>query len=69
MVYKFVWPSGWTAGNSMTVEQYEAACKVAQRFELTSPVTVHPTFGNDGSIMIQVPNMWLGIEKDGYTHS
>jgi hypothetical protein len=66
-MYKFLWANGWTAGNSMTVPQYEAACKVAQRFNLDSPVTVHS--GSDDCIMIEAGGMWLGIERDGYTHS
>ena len=66
-VYKFQWPNGWTAGNAMTVPQYEAACKVAQRFDLDSPVTVHS--GSGDCIMIEAGGMWLGIERDGYTHS
>jgi hypothetical protein len=66
-MYKFLWVNGWTAGNSMTVPQYEAACKVAQRFNLDSPITVHS--GSDECIMIEAGGMWLGIERDGYTHS
>jgi hypothetical protein len=66
-MYKFLWANGWTAGNSMTVPQYEAACKVAQRFNLDSPITVHS--GSDDCIMIEAGGMWLGIERDGYTHS
>ena len=28
-----------------------------------------PLFGDDGCIMLPWHGMWLGIEKDGYTHS
>ena len=30
---------------------------------------VRPLFGDDGCVMLQWHGMWLGIEKDGYTHS
>lgn len=30
---------------------------------------VQPLFGGDGCIMIPYAGMWLGIERDGYTHS
>lgn len=31
--------------------------------------TVQPTIGCDGCIMVPFAGMWLGIERDGYTHS
>ena len=31
--------------------------------------TVQPTFGCDGAVVVHWANMWLCIEKDGYTHS
>lgn len=31
--------------------------------------TVQPTFGCDDCVMVRFAGMWLGIEKDGYTHS
>lgn len=31
--------------------------------------TVQPTFGCDGCVMVHWANMWLGIERNGYTHS
>jgi hypothetical protein len=31
--------------------------------------TVRPLFGDDGCVMLPWHGMWLGIEKDGYTHS
>ena len=67
LTYRFQWPGGWTAGNEMTVAQYEAACKVAERFNLDSPVTVHG--GSDNCIMINTGSMWIGIETDGYAHT
>jgi hypothetical protein len=30
---------------------------------------VQPMFCGDGGVMIHWCGMWLGIEKDGYTHS
>lgn len=30
---------------------------------------VQPTFGCDGAIAVQFANMWLCVERDGYTHS
>jgi hypothetical protein len=66
-VYKFVWPTGYSA--HMTVPQFESACKVAERHNLISPVTVHPMFGGDGCILMQVGPMWIGVETDGYAHS
>lgn len=66
LVYKFVWPTGYSA--HMTTDQYESACKVAERNNLSSPVTVHPMFGGK-AIMVNVGQMWIGIEEDGYAHS
>jgi hypothetical protein len=51
----------------MTVAQYESACKVAERFNLGSPVTVHG--GSDNCIMIEAGGMWVGVEADGYAHT
>lgn len=31
--------------------------------------TVQPTFCCDDCILVPVSGMWLGIERDGYTHS
>jgi hypothetical protein len=49
--------------SSMTAEQYRAFTYRAFRR------TVQPTFGCDDCIMVQFVGMWLGIERDGYTHS
>ena len=67
LIYKFQWPTGWTAGNTMSDEQYESACRVAQRFNLESPVTVHD--GPDDCVLIEAGGMWIGVEKDGYAHT
>lgn len=31
--------------------------------------TVQPSFGCDDCVMVPFAGMWLGIERDGYTHS
>lgn len=31
--------------------------------------SVQPTFGCDGAVMVHWCGMWLGIERDGCTHS
>jgi len=31
--------------------------------------TAKPTYGMDGAIVLPWCNMWLAIERDGYTHS
>lgn len=31
--------------------------------------SVQPTFGCDGAVVVPWCNMWLIIERDGYTHS
>jgi hypothetical protein len=31
--------------------------------------SIRPTFGCDGCVMLYWRGMWLGIERDGYTHS
>lgn len=31
--------------------------------------TVQPCFDMSGCVMVHFGNIWLGIEKDGYTHS
>ena len=31
--------------------------------------TVVPAFCGDGSIMVPWKGLWLGVERDGYTHS
>lgn len=31
--------------------------------------SVQPTFGCNGAVVIRWCNMWLVIERDGYTHS
>ncbi len=31
--------------------------------------SIQPSFGCDGAVMVHWAGMWLGIERDGYTHS
>lgn len=31
--------------------------------------TVQPSFDTSGCVMVHWAGMWLGIERDGYTHS
>lgn len=32
-------------------------------------MTVQPTFGCDGAVVVQFALMWVCIERDGYAHS
>ena len=60
---------------TLTKQQREALYKVYQRWNIETSYRefrkkVVPELGGWGAVMIQVPGgMWLGIEKDGYTHS
>ena len=65
--YKFVWPTGYSA--HMTVPQYDKACEIAQRFDLTHTVTVHPSFGAPDEILINTGTMWIAVLPDGSSHS
>ena len=33
------------------------------------PKDVHPYLGGDGVILLEFPNIFIGVEKDGYAHS
>jgi hypothetical protein len=59
----------------LTKEQQRALKNVYQRDpDIVPPTylqfrrTVRPAFGGE-CVMVQWANMWLGIERDGYTHS
>ncbi len=62
-----------------TKAQRQALLRVYQRLQNTDTgttltyrefrKTVQPTFGCDDCIMVRFASMWLGIERDGYTHS
>ena len=66
-MYRFVWPTGWTA--SLTPAQFEALTGVAKRWNLTHTVEVQPMFGGDGAVVVNVGTMHLAVEADGYVHS
>lgn len=58
----------------ITKQQQQAIARVYHRRQmdisfLTFRRSIQPTFGMDGAIVVQWCNMWLAIEKDGYTHS
>lgn len=65
-MYRFVWETNWPC--HMTVAQYEAACQLAERFNLPSHNVVRPVFGSK-AVLIQAGDMWIGVEEDGHTHS
>lgn len=57
-----------------TKEQRKALKKIHQRWNIASSYkefrkTVQGTFFLDSCVMVNVGSIWLGIEKDGYTHS
>ena len=61
----------WLSGDvvkegELTEEQWEALGVVRQRWQLDDPMTLLPGIGY---IMVDVGSMFLGIEKDGHTHS
>lgn len=61
----------------LTKEQRQALKRVYLRITDTPTLSgyralrrrVQPTFCMDGCVMVEFHTMWLGIEKDGYTHS
>lgn len=65
-MYRFVWKTGWPC--HMTVNQYEAACQVAEQWKLPYNNVVHPVFGSK-AVLINTGEMWIGVEEDGHTHS
>ena len=67
MSYRFLYPTGDAA--TLTSDQRIALEKVADRWQMGSPVEVSPMLGGDGAVMVNVGSMWLGVEPDGYTHS
>lgn len=66
LTYRFVWDNNWPC--HMTVAQYEAACKVAHRFNLPYQIVVQPVLGTK-AILIKAGGMFIGVEEDGYTHT
>jgi hypothetical protein len=65
--YRFVWPTGYAA--HMTVPQYERACVIAERFDMTHTVTVEPVFGMTDAIAINTGSMYIAVLPDGSSHS
>lgn len=58
---------------TLTRAQREALKRVWQRLEVRPSYlafrrTVQPYIGGD-CVLVPFAGMWLGIEKDGYTHS
>jgi len=58
----------------ITKAQRLALKRIYLRLEFPPPYKVfrrrvQPTFCMDGCVMVEFHTMWLGIEKDGYTHS
>ena len=43
--------------------------KPAKSYREWRKTCVHGYFGDPSCIIVDVGTMWLGIEKDGYTHS
>jgi hypothetical protein len=66
-VYKFVWPTGYSA--HMTVPQYEKACQIAERFDMTHTITVQPIFGIQDAIGIDTGTIFIAVLPDGSSHS
>jgi len=65
--YRFVWPTGYAA--HMTVPQYEQACRIAQRYDMPSTVTVQPVFMQKDAVALQAGGMFIAILPDGSSHS
>ena len=61
--------------SNIPAEQRAALDKLYHRIETDRPTwedflkTVQPGFDGSGCLMVPLWNMWIGIEKDGYTHS
>jgi hypothetical protein len=64
-----VWPDGSPAVGGVSGAQRTALGNVAERWNLGNVVTIHPMFGGDGCVLVNVGSLWLGVETDGYTHS
>lgn len=65
-VFKRDFPS-WVTPGVRSTPTHEVRVPTTQwrRFRRT----VQPCFDGSGCIMLQWRGMWLGIERDGYTHS
>ena len=63
-------------GYTLTQAQGQALERLAERFTTTPAALLsgaHPECGSPATacLMVSIPsaNLWLGIERDGYTHS
>jgi len=65
--YRFVWPTGYAA--HMTVPQYEQACRIAQRYDMPSTVTVQPVLLQKDAVGLLTDSMFIAILADGSSHS
>ena len=51
----------------LTPEQQKSLAELRERFpDITEP---QPLLMGDGCVMVHAAGMWIGIEKDGYTHT
>ena len=66
-MYRFVYPTGWTA--SLTPAQFEALNGIAKQWNLTPTVEVQPMFRGDGAVVVNAGSVYLAVETDGYVHS
>lgn len=76
-----VWVRTVEDTDAFKLEVHRSRCSMRQpEFRLRSSLalsisyrrfrkTVQPLFFGDGCVMVKFSNMWLGIERDGYTHS
>lgn len=67
MMYRFVFPAGWSA--PMTALQYEKACAIAAQYRMTSTVEVEPVFGVPGAVLLNTGTISIAILPDGSSHS
>jgi hypothetical protein len=70
---KIVWNASGDPVLTLTPQQRKALEKVGERFPESvkgGTMKVHPIFDGSGAVMVQATSgLWLGVEKDGYTHS
>lgn len=70
---KIVWNASREPVVTLTPQQRKALDNVGERFPESvkdGTMVVHPVFDGSGAVMVQATSgLWLGVEKDGYTHS
>jgi hypothetical protein len=64
---RYVFPNGSDA--TLTTAQRQSLDNVVQRWGLVNTVEVSPMFGGDGAVIVDVGQMFLAVETDGYVHS